>query len=98
MRRLIPVLLLLIYTVTVRADSDLSDAYLWKVGVARIVITPEYPVWMGGYSSRTSPSDGKLHDLWAKALVLEDASGNRSILITMDLLSIPKDFWTSWVG
>lgn len=91
-RRLIPVLLLLIYTVTVRADSDLSDAYLWKVGVARVVITPEYPVWMGGYSSRTSPSDGKLHDLWAKALVLEDASGNRSILITMDLLSIPKDF------
>ncbi len=91
-RRLIPVLLLLIYNVTVHADSDLSDAYLWKAGVARVVITPEYPVWMGGYASRTSPSEGKLHDLWAKALVLEDASGNRSILITMDLLAIPKDF------
>lgn len=53
---------------------------------------PRIPGMDGGYSSRTSPSDGKLHDLWAKALVLEDASGNRSILITMDLLSIPKDF------
>ena len=91
-RRLIPVLLLLVYTVTAHADSGLNDGYLWKAGVARVVITPEYPVWMAGYSSRTSPSDGKLHDLWAKALVLEDASGNRSLLVTMDLLSIPKDF------
>lgn len=91
-RRLIPALLLLAYTVTVHAAPGSDDAYLWKAGVARVVITPEYPVWMAGYSSRTSPSDGKLHDLWAKALVLEDASGNRSLLVTMDLLSIPKDF------
>ncbi len=47
---------------------------------------------MAGYASRTSPSEGTLHDLWAKALLLEDASGNRSLLITMDILGVPKDF------
>lgn len=64
----------------------------WKVGVARKNITPSSPVWMAGYSSRISPSEGKIHDLWAKALLMEDAQGNRSVLVTMDLLGIPKDF------
>lgn len=64
----------------------------WKVGVARQNITPQYSVWMAGYASRTSPSEGKLHDLWAKAITLEDAQGKRSVLITADLLSIPKEF------
>jgi hypothetical protein len=49
-------------------------------------------MWMAGYASRTSPSEGKLHDLWAKALLLEDARGNRSLLITTDILGVSKDF------
>ena len=57
----------------------------WKAGVARVVITPKQSIWLGGYANRTGPSEGKLHDLWAKALALEDASGNRSVLVTMDL-------------
>lgn len=65
---------------------------IWKVGVARKKITPEESVWMAGFAARKSPSDGTIHDLWAKALMLEDAQGNRSLLITMDLLGMPKDF------
>ncbi len=65
---------------------------IWKTGVAREIITPASSVWMAGFAARTSPSDGKLHDLWAKALVLEDAAGHRSVLVTMDLLSVPADF------
>lgn len=65
---------------------------IWEVGVARKNITPSFPVWMAGYANRTSPSEGKLHDLWAKAIMLKDARGNKSVLITMDLLGIPKDF------
>lgn len=65
---------------------------IWTIGIARKNITPQTPVWMAGYSSRTSPSEGKIHDLWAKALFMEDANGNRSVLITMDLLGLPKDF------
>ena len=43
-----------------------------KIGVARKSITPETPVWLSGYASRTQPSTEVLHDLWAKALVIEE--------------------------
>ena len=36
---------------------------------------------MGGSASRTEPSKGTLTDLWAKALVLEDANGAKVVLI-----------------
>ncbi|MCE7058518.1 neutral/alkaline non-lysosomal ceramidase N-terminal domain-containing protein [Dyadobacter sp. CY343] len=62
----------------------------WKAGVAKVAITPEGPLWMAGFAIRTHPSEGKLHDLWAKALALEDAEGKQAILITTDLLGFPK--------
>jgi len=62
----------------------------WKAGVARVVITPEQNMWMAGFASRTHQSDGKLHDLWAKALALEDADGKKSVLVTLDLLGLPQ--------
>jgi hypothetical protein len=62
----------------------------WKAGVARVNITPHLPIWLSGYGSRNRPANEKLDDLWAKALVLEDASGNRAALITMDLVGIDR--------
>jgi hypothetical protein len=62
----------------------------WKAGVAKLVITPQEPLWMGGYSARDKPADGKIHDLWAKALFLEDATGNKALLITADLVAFSK--------
>jgi hypothetical protein len=61
----------------------------WKAGVAKAVITPEKAVWLAGYGSKRPP-DGKLHDLWMKALALEDAAGNRAVLVTSDLQGVPK--------
>jgi neutral ceramidase len=39
--------------------------------------------------------EGTLHDLWAKALVLEDPAGRRAVLVTMDLVGIPRDLSTA---
>ncbi|MDP1560032.1 MAG: neutral/alkaline non-lysosomal ceramidase N-terminal domain-containing protein [Pirellulaceae bacterium] len=63
----------------------------WKVGLDREILTPTDPLWMAGYAARTGPADGKIHDLWAKALVLEDEAGGRVLLITLDLLGIDRD-------
>lgn len=63
----------------------------WKAGVARMVITPKEHMAMAGFAVRTHPSEGKLHDLWAKALALQDASGNKAVLVTSDLLGLPKE-------
>lgn len=61
----------------------------WKAGLAKAVITPETPVWLAGYGTRRAP-DGKLHDLWMKALALEDTAGHRAVLVTSDFQGVPK--------
>jgi hypothetical protein len=77
----------LISTGVLRAEG----ATAWKAGAARVCITPDELMWMSGYSARTKPAEGKLHDLWAKALALEDPKGNRAVLVTMDLVGIPRE-------
>jgi len=61
----------------------------WNAGVARAIITPETSVWLAGYGSKRAP-DGKLHDLWMKALAFDDGNGNRAVLITSDFQGVPK--------
>ncbi len=62
----------------------------WKAGAARVKITPGHLMWMSGYASRTKPAEGTLHDLWAKALAVEGPDGRRAVLVTMDLVGIPR--------
>jgi len=62
----------------------------WKAGAARVVITPEKAMWMSGYGGRNKPSEGKLTDLHAKVLVLEDKAEHRAVLITLDLVGIDQ--------
>jgi hypothetical protein len=62
----------------------------YRAGVARVVITPQPGLWMAGYASRNKPAEGTLHDLHAKALALEDAKGQRLVLVTTDLIGFPR--------
>ncbi len=62
----------------------------WKTGVAKTKITPKGPMWMSGYAGRAKPATEKEHDLFAKALALEDKEGKRAVLITMDLVGIGR--------
>jgi neutral ceramidase len=62
----------------------------WKAGVARMVVTPDKPLWMAGYAGRKSGAEGKEQDLFAKALAVEDETGNRLVIVTMDLISVPR--------
>ncbi|MEW5979234.1 MAG: neutral/alkaline non-lysosomal ceramidase N-terminal domain-containing protein [Acidobacteriota bacterium] len=61
----------------------------WKVGTAKVVITPASPFWLSGYASRKKPSQGKLQDLYLKALAIQDPAGNKAVLVTSDLLGFP---------
>jgi len=68
-----------------------ADDASWKAGVASVAITPDESMWMAGYASRDKPSEGKVHDLYAKALALEDAAGTRLVIVTTDLIGIPRE-------
>jgi hypothetical protein len=80
---------LCVITVGTVAPSHAQEP-TWKGGVARAIITPQTGVWLAGYGTKRPP-DGKLHDLWMKALALEDPAGNRVVLVTSDFQGIPKE-------
>jgi hypothetical protein len=87
-RRAVLCLLLLVPSLAVRAAEPAPGG--WKAGAAKVVITPEHLMWMSGYGARTRPAEGKLTDLWAKALALQDPAGRRAVLVTMDLVGIDR--------
>jgi len=68
-----------------------KPAAVWQAGAASAKITPEGSMWMAGYAGRTKPSEGVELDLFAKALVVEDASGGKLAVITMDLIGVPRN-------
>ena len=74
--------------------SSTHAAEGWQAGTARTVITPTQNLWLAGFSNRTNPaSGGKVMDLWVKALALQDASGHRAVILTADLLGIPRNIY-----
>ena len=63
----------------------------WKAGVARAAITPGEPMWLAGWAARREPAAGKATELFTKALGLEDAKGGRTLIVTADLIAIPRE-------
>ncbi len=63
---------------------------VWKAGAASVVVTPEKLLSMSGYSSRKTPAVGKVQELFAKALALEDEAGGRLVFVTLDLIGVPQ--------
>src|ERR1700683_3591279 len=68
----------------------LLSAAGYQAGVATIVITPKEPIYLAGYGSRNHPSEGVTLDLRAKALVIQDQSGQRTVIVTTDLIGLPR--------
>jgi hypothetical protein len=63
----------------------------WKAGAAASTITPTEPMWLAGWAARREPANGAAMDLFAKALALEDSDGQRAVIVTADLIAIPRD-------
>ena len=68
------------------AGSAKSEETELRIGLARAKITPDEPIRLAGYASRTKPSEGVLADLHAKAGAFEDGRGERAVLLTADVI------------
>jgi len=99
MNRLALILPLVLITVLVaHAQSDRGSPVsvaphvpaTWKAGLASVVVTPDKFIWMAGYAGRDKPAEGKVQDLYVKALALEDEAGARQVIVTMDLIGVPQ--------
>ena len=60
----------------------------WRVGLASVDITPPPGIWMAGYAARKEAAQGAAQPLHAKALAIEDASGRRAAIVTLDVLGL----------
>ena len=67
----------------------------FSVGIGRIDVTPDYPILLGGYAVRDTPSEGVEQRLWAKALAIENADAKPVILITLDNNGIAEQTYRS---
>jgi hypothetical protein len=66
-----------------------------NIGIAKTIITPKGPIYLTGYANREKPATGVIHDLWAKAIVFEETNGNKTVIVTTDLLGLSHDISTA---
>jgi hypothetical protein len=81
---------LFLVVILVPVDVRAGEGEGWRAGAARVVITPREPVWLAGYAARSGPSEGVLTDLHARALALTDAAGKRLVIVTLEIIEIPR--------
>src|SRR4051812_13184863 len=62
---------------------------LTEVGIAKIDITPDYPIRLCGYAVRKKESEGVSQHLWAKALAIGSDKEGPAILIAVDNTGVP---------
>lgn len=72
-------------------SSVSSFAVDFQAGVARKNITPPLPIRLTGYAARTNDATAVRTELWAKALALADDKGGRAVIVTTDLIGLPRE-------
>ena len=61
----------------------------WRAGAAKIDITPNHPVRLSGYGSRTTEHEGTSVELHAKALALTWKEDEPVVILTVDNCGVP---------
>ena len=59
------------------------------VGVAKVDITPDYPIRLSGFGFRRAESEGVTHRIWAKALAIAVEGQPPAVLVTVDNVGVP---------
>ncbi len=90
-KTIVTTFILFIFSTTLFCQS-IDNKMLWKVGIAKKIITPKTSVWLAGYGWKREPI-GVIHDIWVKALAFEDQKGYRGVIVTSDLMGIPKKMY-----
>jgi hypothetical protein len=73
----------------------------YRVGVSKFDITPPLSwieagrIYLWGYGFRTKPADSIRDRLWVRALAVEDESGARIVLVSLDSCAVDQAFTTA---
>jgi hypothetical protein len=64
----------------------------YKVGVAKVDITPDHAIRLNGFGFRRAESEGTYDKIHARALAIDDGKAP-VVLLTVDVLGIPADVY-----
>lgn len=81
----VAILVLPVYVSTIAAGAE---ADIYQVGVARIDITPDYPIRLNGFASRKTESIGVSTPIYARAMAISQGTSPPLVLLTIDSLGI----------
>ncbi len=70
----------------VTAQDAAPDIY--DVGVARVDVTPRYPIRLNGFGGRREESEGVGLPIWAKAIAISQGDEPPVVLVTLDSLGV----------
>jgi hypothetical protein len=71
-----------------RFDLSREASLNYRAGAATVCITPEEPLWLAGYAARTEPARETISDLYASGLALEDQTGERFVIASIDAIAV----------
>lgn len=67
-----------------------GEGRTYSAGVARIDITPDYPIRLHGYGGRRKESEGVIQRIYAKALAIGSDQEGPAMLISVDNCMVPE--------
>jgi hypothetical protein len=71
------------------AEQSAAPNSPYQAGLAKVDITPDYPIRLSGFSSRQTESVGVRQKIYARALALK-ATQEPIVLVTVDSIGIPR--------
>ena len=80
-------LALVVFVWTLQVQAQTSSR---AIGIARVEVTPVYPIRLTGYAARKTNSIGIEQKLWAKALAIGTDAEGPAILMTLDNCGIAE--------
>src|SRR6476660_8870109 len=85
----------LLVAVTFFTIASSASAADYRVGVAQVDITRDYPIRLSGFGFRRAESEGVSHRIWAKAIAFDadpgagSDSGGPAVILCVDNLAVP---------
>lgn len=65
---------------------------LIDIGIAQVDITPDYPIRLNGYGSRSTESEGIVQHIWAKALAIGSDDDGPVVMVSVENCGLPDEF------
>ena len=73
-----------------KSKPTIAPQTSYKVGLAKVEITPSEPIWLAGWGVRTEPSKGVSQPIWVKAMAIQSGNEPPVLWVTADLLGFSR--------